>query len=157
VDTASYAVVRRFLLQDRQLPPPDAVRTAELVNYFPYSYPPPAGADPVSFAVHLADCPWDAKHYLVRIGVRGKTLDPENLPPRNLIFLVDTSGSMNSPNRLPLYKSSLKLLVEQLTRRDRVALVAYAGSAGLVLPSTPGDQKEAILRAIDRLSVGGST
>jgi Ca-activated chloride channel family protein len=157
VDTASYGIVRRSLLQDHRLPPPDAVRTAELVNYFPYHYPPPDGEDAASLTVHLADCPWDAKHYLARIGVQGKVLDPDRLPPRNLVFLVDTSGSMNPPDRLPLYQFSLKQLVGRLTAHDRVALVAYAGRAGLVLPSTPGDQKETIARAIDRLSAGGST
>jgi Ca-activated chloride channel family protein len=157
VHTASYSNVRRFLLQERRLPPPDAVRVAELINYFPYTYPTPKDDRPVAFTLNVAECPWNAKHQLVRIALAARVIDPTKMPPRNLVFLVDTSGSMYEPNRLPLLKESLKLLVGQLTPRDRVALVAYAGSAGLVLPSTPGDQKEAILAALDRLEAGGST
>jgi Ca-activated chloride channel family protein len=157
VHTASYSNVRRFLMQEHRLPPPDAVRIAELVNYFPYTYPTPKDDRPVAFTLNVAECPWNAKHQLVRIALAAKVLDPTRLPPRNLVFLVDTSGSMNEPNRLPLLKESLKLLVEQLTPRDRVALVAYAGSAGLVLPSTPGDDKATILNALSRLEAGGST
>ncbi|HZY91125.1 MAG TPA: VWA domain-containing protein [Gemmataceae bacterium] len=157
VHTASYSNVRRFLLQERRLPPPDAVRIAELINYFPYTYPTPKDERPVAFTLNVAECPWNAKHQLVRIALAAKVIDPTKMPPRNLVFLVDTSGSMDAPNRLPLLKESLKLLVEQLTPRDRVALVAYAGSAGLVLPSTPGDEKATILNALSRLDAGGST
>src|SRR5262249_22741617 len=142
---------------EHRLPPPDAVRLAELVNYFAYDYPAPHGEQPVQFSLALADCPWNAKHHLVRIALRGKDLDRTQLPPRHFVFLIDTSGSMNEPNRLPLLKESLGLLVEQLTARDRVALVAYAGSAGLVLKATPGDQKETIGAALGRLAAGGST
>jgi Ca-activated chloride channel family protein len=157
VDTASYSNVRRFLLQDRRLPPPDAVRLEELVNYFPYAYPRPVDNRPVAFTLDVAECPWRPQHHLVRIALAAKKIDPREMPPRNFVFLIDTSGSMDAPNRLPLLKSALKLLVEQLTWRDRVAIVAYAGTAGLVLPSTPGDDKRSILAAIDRLNAAGST
>jgi Ca-activated chloride channel family protein len=157
VNTASYSNVRRFLLQEGRLPPPDAVRVAELVNYFPYNYPAPEGEHPVAFTLNLAECPWNPEHRLARIGMRGRTIDPQQMPPRNLVFLVDTSGSMDAPNRLPLLQEALQMLAGQLTGRDRVALVAYAGSAGLVLPSTPGSDRAAVLRAIDGLAAGGST
>jgi Ca-activated chloride channel family protein len=157
VDTASYSNVRRFLLAENRLPPPDAVRLEELINYFPYAYPAPKGEHPVAFTLDIAGCPWNAKHHLVRIGLMAQRLDPTKLPPRNLVFLVDTSGSMNAPNRLPLLKKSLEMLVDQLTERDRVSLVAYAGSAGLVLPPTPGSDRAAIRAAIARLQAGGST
>jgi Ca-activated chloride channel family protein len=157
VDTASYSNVRRFLVQENRLPPKDAVRVEELVNYFPYAYLPPKAGRPVGFTLELGVCPWNAKHHLARIGLAARRIDPEQMPPRNLVFLIDTSGSMSPANRLPLLQSSLKLLVEQLTARDRVAIVAYAGSAGLVLDATPGDRKAQIRAAIDRLSAGGST
>jgi Ca-activated chloride channel homolog len=157
VDTASYSNVRRFLLSEGRLPPPDAVRIEELINYFPYRYPRPEGKHPVALTLDIAECPWDVKHYLVRVGLRAERIDPSKMPPRNFVFLVDTSGSMDAANRLPLLQQSLRLLVEQLNERDRVAIVAYAGSAGLVLPSTPGDQKETIYSAIDRLNAGDST
>jgi Ca-activated chloride channel family protein len=157
VHTASYSNVRRFLLQEGRLPPPDAVRVAELVNYFPYRYPEPKPGRPVAFTLDIAACPWQPKHHLVRIALRASQPDPSKMPPRNFVFLVDTSGSMSAPNRLPLLKQSMRLLVERLTPRDRVALVAYAGSAGLVLPPTPGSDRDSILRAIDRLEAGGST
>jgi Ca-activated chloride channel family protein len=157
VDTASYSNVRRFLLTEGKMPPPDAVRIEEMVNYFPYAYPTPKGEHPVAFTLDIAGCPWNAKHHLVRIGLMAQRLDPTKMPPRNLVFLVDTSGSMDAPNRLPLLKQSLKMLVEQLNENDRVALVAYAGSAGLVLPPTPGSDKGKITAAIDRLNAGGST
>ena len=157
VDTASYSNVRRFLLSEGRLPPPDAVRIEELINYFPYRYPQPRGEHPVAFTLDIAECPWNAKHYLVRIGLMAKRIDPAEMPPRNFVFLVDTSGSMNALNRLPLLQQSLHMLVDQLNERDRVAIVAYAGSAGLVLPSTPGNRKDVIHNAIDRLRAGGST
>lgn len=156
VDTASYSNMRRFLM-DKRLPPRDAVRVEEFVNYFTYQYPQPQGEHPIALIAETAVCPWNSKHQLVRIGIQGKNIDTENMPSRNLVFLLDTSGSMNAPNRLPLLQKSLGMLVKQLTNRDRVAIVAYAGSAGLVLPSTPGDQHSVILQAIDRLRAGGST
>ncbi len=145
VDTASYSNIRRFLLDEQRLPPRDAIRLAELVNYFPYTYPEPRDQQPVSFTLNIADCPWNAKHHLVRIGIKGRQLDLSDLPPRNFVFLIDTSGSMNAPNRLPLLKEALGLLVDRLTEKDRVAIVAYAGSAGLVLPPTPGHERAVIL------------
>ncbi len=157
VDTASYSNVRRFLMDESRLPPPDAVRIEELINYFPYRYPQPKDGHPVAFALDIAECPWNAKHYLVRIGLMAKRIDPREMPPRNFVFLVDTSGSMDGENRLPLLQKSLHLLVDRLNEHDRVAIVAYAGSAGLVLPSTPGDRKGTIHNAIDRLKARGST
>jgi Ca-activated chloride channel family protein len=157
VDTASYSNVRRFLLNENRLPPSDAVRIEELINYFPYRYPQPKDGHPVSFTLDIAECPWNAKHYLVRIGLLAERIDPTKMPPRNFVFLVDTSGSMDAINRLPLLQQSLHMLVDQLNERDRVAIVAYAGSAGLILPSTPGNQNQAIHTAIDRLRAGGST
>jgi Ca-activated chloride channel family protein len=157
VDTASYSNVRRFLLQEKQLPPADAVRIEELVNYFPYDYAAPRGDAPVGFTLELGPCPWNAKHHLVRIGVAARKIDAGQMPPRNLVFLIDTSGSMDDANRLPLLQSSLKMLVRQLRKQDRVAMVTYAGTAGLALASTPGDQKKKILDAIGRLNANGST
>ena len=156
VDTASYSIVRRFL-QGGQLPPKDAVRIEELVNYFPYAYEPPTGAVP--FAVHMetASCPWRPAHRLVRIGIKGREVPREERPPSNLVFLIDVSGSMNEPNKLPLVKAALRLLVEQLRPEDRVAIAVYAGSEGLALPSTPATEKGTILSAIESLSPGGST
>ena len=158
VDNASYANVRRFLTEG-QLPPTDAVRVEEMLNYFPYDYPAPAptSPDPVRISTELAVCPWNPAHQLARIGIRAKSIDASALPPANLVFLVDVSGSMDGPDRLPLVQAGLRLLVQQLRPQDRVALVAYAGAAGLVLPPTPGNQPEAILGAIDRLQAGGST
>jgi Ca-activated chloride channel family protein len=157
VSTASYSNVRRFLFDEHRLPPPDAVRVAELVNYFPYRYPEPDDGAPVRFTVDLAECPWNAKHHLVRVGMQARRIDPTQMPPRNFVFLIDTSGSMNASNRLPLLVDSLNLLVDQLTAKDRVAIVTYAGSAGLELPSTPGDQKATIRAALRRLHASGST
>jgi Ca-activated chloride channel family protein len=156
VDAASYSNVRRFLTQG-QLPPADAVRIEELVNYFDYDYPEPRGAHPFSITTEVAECPWNPEHRLVHIGLQGKRLDVAELPPANLVFLIDVSGSMNQPDKLPLLKASFRLLVDQLREDDRVAIVVYAGAAGLVLPSTPGCNRETILCAIDRLEAGGST
>ena len=156
VDTASYSNTRRFLNEGR-LPPKDAVRIEELVNYFSYDYPQPAGSAPFSVRTEVADCPWNARHRLVHIGLQGRKVSTENMPPANLVFLIDVSGSMDEPRKLPLVKSSLRTLAEQLTARDRVAIVVYAGTSGLVLPSTPGDRKGEIIAAIDRLEAGGST
>ncbi|MBI5211057.1 MAG: VWA domain-containing protein [Elusimicrobia bacterium] len=156
VDAASYANARRFLDQGR-MPPQDAVRIEELINYFRYDYPEPAGEHPFSITTELSACPWKAGHKLVRVGLKGRSIPNEKLPPNNLVFLVDSSGSMESYDKLPLLKKGLRLLVEQLRRQDRIAIVAYAGTAGLVLPSTPGSDKAAILAALERLEAGGST
>jgi Ca-activated chloride channel family protein len=154
VDTASYSNVRRFITEG-QLPPKDAVRIEEMINYFPYDYPQPEGDKPFSITTDVAAAPWNPKHKLVQIGLKGKQL--QQAQPSNLVFLVDVSGSMNEPNKLPLVKQSLCLLVNELSASDRVTLVVYAGNAGLVLPPTPGDQKQKIIDAIDKLEAGGST
>ncbi len=156
VDAASYANVRRFLTQG-QLPPADAVRVEELVNYFPYSYRAPTGEDPFSLTTAVMPAPWARGHQLVLVGVQGRTIEADHLPPSNLVFLLDVSGSMESPDKLPLVKRAFRLLVEQLRPQDRVAIVVYAGAAGVVLPPTTGSEKATILDAIDRLQAGGST
>jgi Ca-activated chloride channel family protein len=157
VDRASYANVRRFL-SGGNLPPRDAVRVEELVNYFPYDDPAPErGAAPIRITTEVAPAPWNPSHDLVRIGLRARDVDMRRAPPSNLVFLVDVSGSMLGPNRLGLVKQSLTLLVNQLREQDRVAIVVYAGSAGLVLPSTSGEDKQRILAALDGLQAGGST
>jgi Ca-activated chloride channel family protein len=155
VDGASYSNLRRFI-QNGQKPPVDAVRIEEMVNYFNYDYSPPT-EHPFSVYTELAACPWSPKHKLVHIGLQGKKISTENLPASNLVFLLDVSGSMDQPNKLPLVKSSFRLLLNNLREQDRVAIVVYAGAAGLVLPSTPGNQKEKILEALDHLHAGGST
>ena len=156
VDTGSYSNVRRMLNAGR-LPPPDAVRVEELVNYFPYDYAGPADGKP--FAVHaaLAPAPWQPRNVLLRIGIKGQDVARANLPAANLVFLVDVSGSMHSPDKLPLLKASLKLLVNALRPQDRITLVTYAGSTRVALPPTPGSEKTAIANAIDQLVAGGST
>jgi Ca-activated chloride channel homolog len=156
VDTASYANMRRFIDQG-QLPPKDAVRIEELINYFSYDYAGPSGSRPIAVHPEVAAAPWDPTHRLVRIGVKAKDVDMRRRPPSNLVFLIDVSGSMESPDKLPLLKSGLKLLVDKLTENDRVSMVVYAGNSGLVLPPTTGDKKEFIARALDRLQAGGST
>ncbi|WP_414513661.1 YfbK domain-containing protein [Nostoc sp. PCC 9305] len=156
VDTASYSNVRRFITQG-ELPPKDAVRIEELINYFTYNYPQPKGDRPFSVTTEVAAAPWNPQHKLVQVGLQGKRLESKTLPPSNLVFLIDVSGSMDDPDKLPLVQQSLKLLVNQLRPEDRVSLVVYAGNAGLVLPATPGSQKSTILAAIDRLKAGGST
>ncbi|MGQ0552384.1 MAG: YfbK domain-containing protein [Planctomycetota bacterium] len=156
VDTASYSNARRFL-NAGQLPPADAVRLEEFINYFDYDYPQPSGAEPFSVTADVASCPWAPQHRLVRIGLQGRELPQGERPASNLVFLVDVSGSMNSPDKLPLVQASLRLLVGKLDERDRIAIVVYAGSAGLVLPSTSCSDKLSILNALDRLQAGGST
>ena len=156
VDHASYSNVRR-LLRSGTLPPRDAIRVEELINYFPYDLPAPTGEDPVSITTDVGVAPWNPEHKLVRVGLRGRPIDVEALPPNNLVFLIDVSGSMATPDKLPLLKSAFRLLVNELRPQDRVALVVYAGQAGLVLQPTPGDQKERILQALDTLDAGGST
>jgi Ca-activated chloride channel family protein len=156
VDRASYSNVRRFLTEGNR-PPRDAVRLEELINYFPYDLPAPVGDDPVSITTEVSVAPWNPTHRLVRVGLRGRPIDVDKLPPNNLVFLIDVSGSMMDANKLPLLKSAFSLLVNELRPQDRVALVVYAGNAGVVLPPTPGDQKGVILDAIDSLEAGGST
>ena len=156
VDNASYSNIRRFINSGTK-PPPDAVRIEEMINYFKYSYPEPVGEHPFSVSTDIAVCPWNNSHMLFLIGLKGKSIDRRSLPPSNLVFLIDVSGSMNAPNKLPLLKSAFGLLVNELRPLDRVAIVVYAGAAGLVLESTPGNKKELIMSAIDNLEAGGST
>ncbi|NEP13777.1 MAG: VWA domain-containing protein [Symploca sp. SIO2C1] len=156
VDAASYSNVRRFI-NEGQLPPPNAVRIEELINYFNYEYPQPEGDQPFSVNTEISQAPWNQAHKLVHIGLQGKNISNENLPPSNLVFLFDVSGSMNDPNKLPLLKSAFRLLVDELGKKDKVSIVVYAGAAGMVLPPTPGNQKDKILAAINQLGAGGST
>ena len=156
VDRASYANTRR-MLTDGYLPPPAAVRIEEFVNYFEYDYAGPEGEHPFAVHTEVAESPWNAEHHLVRIALQGERLDTESLPPSNLVFLLDVSGSMNSPDKLPLLINAFRLLTNELRPQDRVAIVVYAGAAGLVLEPTPGNEKQTILRALNRLSAGGST
>jgi Ca-activated chloride channel family protein len=156
VDAASYSNVRRFLSQG-QLPPADAVRLEELVNYFAYTYPDHVGSHPFAVATDVGPCPWAAEHRIVRIGLQARRIPTRDLPPSNLVFLIDVSGSMQSEDKLPLVKQAFRALVQELRPEDRVAIVVYAGAAGLVLPPTSGAEKATILAAIDRLEAGGST
>ncbi|OFX86063.1 MAG: hypothetical protein A2W99_16420 [Bacteroidetes bacterium GWF2_33_16] len=156
VDAASYSNVRRFL-NDGQLPPMDAIRIEEMVNYFTYDYPQPNDGHPFAIFSEVAKCPWNENNLLLHIGLQGENIKKENLPPSNIVFLIDVSGSMEDQNKLPLLKKAFKLLVQELRDEDRVAIVVYAGSSGLVLPSTSGENKQRILDALDRLQAGGST
>ena len=156
VDAASYSNVRRFLSQGA-MPPADAVRLEEMVNYFSYTYPDRTGKHPFAVATDVGPCPWAPEHRLVRIGLQAKKIATRDLPPSNLVFLIDVSGSMQSWDKLPLVKQAFRAVVNELRSQDRVAIVVYAGNAGLVLPSTSGADKAAILEAIDRLEAGGST
>ena len=156
VDAASYSNVRRYI-NNGQRPPKDAVRIEELVNYFDYDYQQPKDDDPFAFHTEISTAPWNNKHKLVHIGLQGKTIPTEKLPPSNLVFLIDVSGSMDEPNKLPLLKSSFKMLVEQLRAQDHISIVVYAGAAGLVLEPTSGSEKKEILKALDQLQAGGST
>lgn len=156
VDAASYSNVRRFI-NNSQLPPADAVRIEEMINYFSYDYPEPEGDDPFSINMEISECPWNKNNKLVHIGLQAKKISTDNLPPSNIVFLIDVSGSMQSPNKLPLLKSAYKLLTNELRENDKVAIVVYAGAAGLVLPSTSGMNKEKIIGAIEQLYAGGST
>ncbi len=156
VDNASYTVMRTKINSGLYVPK-DAVRVEEFVNYFGYSYPKPTNNDPFSVNMEMASCPWNAEHQLVRIGLKGKEIDYENLSASNLVFLIDVSGSMSSENKLSLVKKSLKLLVDQMGEHDRIAVVTYAGSAGLAVPSTACNEKEEIKKKIDKLDAGGST
>ncbi|MBO9731612.1 MAG: von Willebrand factor type A domain-containing protein [Chitinophaga sp.] len=156
VDRASYSNMRRFL-NNGEMPPPDAVRVEEMINYFDYHYKAPTGKDPVAIYTDMAICPWSTGHQLVRIALKSKQVDTKDLPPTNLVFLLDVSGSMDEPNKLPLVKSAFKVLTEQLRPQDKVAIVVYAGAAGVVLPSTSGNNKKKILAALEELQAGGST
>jgi len=156
VDVASYSNVRRMINQG-QKPEMDAVRVEQFINYFSYDYPNPNGKHPIHVLTETQPCPWNKQNLLVRIGVKAKEVPSENLPPSNFVFLIDVSGSMFSPNRLPLVKSSLKLLTNNLREKDRVSIVVYAGAAGEVLPSTSGADKQKIFEALDKLEAGGST
>jgi Ca-activated chloride channel homolog len=156
VDAASYSNVRR-LINNGQRPPKDAVRIEELINYFDYDYDQPTNEDPFAIHTEISSAPWNAAHKLVSIGLQGKSIPTEKLPPSNLVFLIDVSGSMDEPNKLPLLKSSFKMLVEQLRPQDHIAIVVYAGAAGLVLKPTAGSEKRKILAALDQLQAGGST
>ncbi len=156
VDRASYSNVRRFLNQG-QKPPADAVRIEEMVNYFNYDYPQPKSNDPIAITTELSECPWNKTHKLLHIGLQARTIDAGRLPASNLVFLIDVSGSMATANKLPLVKSALKLLTNNLREKDKVSIVVYAGSAGLVLPPTNGSNKTTITDALERLQAGGST
>jgi len=156
VDTASYANVRRFL-SNGQLPPADAVRVEELVNYFRFAYPEPAGRRPVSITGEVGDCPWAPTHKLALIGVRAKSIEDRDIKGRNIVLLVDVSGSMSSPDKLPLVKTGLRMFVDTLRNDDRIAIVVYAGASGIALPSTSGEDRGRIHAAIENLNAGGST
>jgi len=156
VDAASYSNMRRFIMNG-QKPPKDAVRVEEMINYFDYSYPQPNGKHPFSINTEVANCPWNSNNKLVHIGLQGESLETEEAPASNIVFLIDVSGSMRYGNKLPLLKKAYALLVNQLRKQDRIAIVVYAGSSGLVLPSTPGNKKETILNALNNLQSGGGT
>jgi len=156
VDTASYSNVRRFL-EDGTMPPVDAVRIEEMINYFSYDYRSPESSAPFSMTAEVNACPWDETHRLVHVGLQGKIIDQSDVPARNLVFLFDVSGSMNSPDKLPLLKRAFSLLADNLRPQDTVSIVVYAGASGVVLPPTSGRDKGEILAALDRLSAGGST
>ncbi len=156
VDKAAYANVRRYL-DNGTLPPAGSVRIEEMVNYFKYDYPQPDNDVPFSVNTEISSCPWNSQHQLIQIGLQGKEIATGNLPLSNLVFLVDVSGSMEDYNKLPLVKASMNMLVDKLRENDRVAIVVYAGNAGLVLPATSGNSKTKIKEAIDNLEAGGST
>jgi len=156
VDAASYSNLRRFI-NNQQLPPAGAVRIEEMINYFSYQYPQPVENKPFSINTELTTCPWNTNHQLLLVGLQGRQIDLKDLPPSNLVFLIDVSGSMYAENKLPLVKASLKLLADQLRPEDKVSIVTYAGSAGLVLPATSGESRVKIKEAIDQLEAGGST
>lgn len=156
VDAASYSNMRRFI-NNGQLPQKDAVRIEEMINYFNYEYKNPTGKDPFSINTEVAKAPWNRKHLIAQIGLQGKKIELENLPASNIVFLLDVSGSMSAPNKLPLLKSAFKLLVNELRPQDKVSIVVYAGAAGVVLEPTDGNDKKKIMDALDQLQAGGST
>ena len=159
VDTASYSKVRQFLMQANMLPPAGAVRIEELINYFDYQYEPPAenSEHPFVTRIEVADCPWTPSHRLARVAIKGNVIGNEKRPASNLVFLVDSSGSMSEPRKLPLVKEGLRKLAERLGEKDRIAIVVYAGSAGLVLDSTPATERSTIMRKLNQMQSGGST
>lgn len=156
VDNASYTNVRRFINNGQEVPK-DAVRVEEMVNFFKYTYPQPQDQNPFSINTEVSESPWNAKNRVLKIGLQGKNIPTNDLPASNLVFLVDVSGSMSEPNKLPLLKQSLKILVNELRNKDKVAIVVYAGAAGLVLAPTSGDEKKTIIDALENLNAGGST
>ncbi len=156
VDRASYSNVRR-MLNDGNFPNPDAVRIEEMINYFEYNYEQPSGDEILRANTELSTCPWNTDNLLLQIGLKAKEVENKNLPKSNIVFLIDVSGSMDYPNKLPLVKSAFRLFVNQLDKDDKVAMVVYAGNSGLVLPATSGDKKQKILDALDKLNAGGST
>jgi Ca-activated chloride channel homolog len=156
VDNASYTNVRRFINAGQKVPK-DAVRVEEMMNFFKYNYPHPKNEHPFSINTEYSDCPWNTQNKLVRIGLQGKNIESNNLPASNLVFLIDVSGSMSDENKLPLLKQSLKVLINQLRKEDKISMVVYAGAAGIVLPPTSGDKKMTIIDALDKLESGGST
>ncbi len=157
VDTASYANLRRFLVESREMPPKDAVRIEEMLNYFTYSYPVPTGEHPVAAYFSMTEAPWAPDHWLLRVALKAQEIETAQLPSSNLVFLLDTSGSMMDDNKLPLLKDSLKILIEKLRPEDRVSIVAYAGTTGLILDSTSAAHKETIINAFTQLEASGST
>ncbi len=156
VDNASYTNIRRFINNGQKVPK-DAVRVEEMINFFKYNYTQPKDKNPFAIHTEYSDCPWNENHKLLKIGLQGKDIPTDNLPNSNFVFLIDVSGSMSSQNKLPLLKESMKVLVNQMRKEDKVAIVVYAGAAGLVLPPTTGDKKETIINAFDNLQAGGST
>ncbi len=155
-DGGSYSNARRFI-ENGNMPPADAIRTEEFVNFFNYDYPDEGGAHPIALNGEVSDCPWNTEHKLIRIGIKGKEMDRYELPPANFVLLVDVSGSMNSPNKLPLVVESMKLFVEEMKDEDRLSIVTYAGSSDVILESTAGTDRSTILAALDALSTGGGT
>ncbi len=157
VDTASYSKVRQYLMQANALPQPNAVRIEEMINYFDYNYAGPTGEEPFASNMAVSHCPWNASHQLIRIGLQAKKIEVKERPKANIVFLLDVSGSMDEPNKLPLVKQAIAMMTKQLGENDRIAMVVYAGAAGCVLPSITGDHQAEILAALDNLSAGGST
>ncbi|WP_240723637.1 VWA domain-containing protein [Flavobacterium sp. J27] len=156
VDNASYTNIRRFINNGQKVPK-EAVRVEEMINFFKYNYPEPSDNTPFSINTEYSDSPWNKNHKLLKIGLQGKNIPTTNLPNSNFVFLIDVSGSMHDVNKLPLLKESIKILVKQLRKEDKVSIVVYAGAAGVVLPPTSGDEKETIIDAFENLSAGGST
>ncbi|MDC7246668.1 MAG: VWA domain-containing protein [Sphaerochaetaceae bacterium] len=156
-DTASYTNVRRYLTQNNALPPEDAVRIEELLQYFSYDYPQPEGEHPISYTLDMEQAPWNLDHQLLRVALKAEQISTEELPPSNLVFLIDTSGSMRADNKLPLLQKSMKVLVKQLRAQDSVSIVAYAGSAGVILKNAAGTEKQTIIRAFTDLKASGAT
>ncbi|HBI02080.1 von Willebrand factor type A domain-containing protein [uncultured Flavobacterium sp.] len=156
VDNASYTNIRRFI-NNGQTVPKDAVRVEEMVNFFKYNYAEPTNEHPFTIHTEYSDCAWNSNHKVLKVGLQGRNIPTDNLPASNLVFLVDVSGSMNDQNKLPLLKQSMKILVEQLRKKDKVSIVVYAGAAGMVLPPTSGEDKKTIIDALEKLQAGGST